>query len=139
MRDNSHGDLLIIWGGNTLSELSEKDVLSRLTGLEQKMTNLDNTANALIDELESLQAVARELKIENYVDKFNEYMEEVENIKGNLSCKISDEIENEQMKKLVESRMETVPTDIENLKSEYSYVRGKLAKIRNEISKKDTG
>lgn len=122
-----------------MSELSEKDVLSRLTGLEQKMNNLDNTANALIDELESLQAVARELKIENYVEKFNEYMEEVENIKGNLSCKISDEIENEQMKKLVESRMETVPTDIENLKSEYSYVRGKLAEIRNEISKKDTG
>lgn len=122
-----------------MSELSEKDALSRLTGLEQKMNNLDNTANALIDELESLQAVARELKIENYVEKFNEYMEEVENIKGNLSCKISDEIENEQMKKLVESRMETVPTDIENLKSEYSYVRGKLAEIRNEISKKDTG
>lgn len=118
-----------------MPEFSEQDVLSRLTRLEQKMNNLDNTANALIDELESLQAVARELKMENYVDKFNEYMGEVENIKGNLSCKISDEIENEQMKKLVESRMGTVPEDIENLKSEYSYVRGKLAEIRTEISK----
>lgn len=119
-----------------MSELSEKDILSRLTGLEKKMNNLDNAANALIDELESLQAVARELKMGNYVDQFSEYMEEVENIKGNLSCKISDEIENEQMKKLVESRMGTVPTDIENLKSEYSYVRGKLAEIRDELSKK---
>lgn len=118
-----------------LPEFSEQDVLSRLTKLEKKMNNLDNTANALIDELESLQAVARELKMENYVDKFNEYMEEVENIKGNLSCKISDEIENEQMKKLVESRMGTVPPDIENLKSEYGYVRGKLAEIRTEINK----
>lgn len=117
-----------------MSELSERDVLSKLTKLETKMNNLDNTANALIDELESLQAVARELKMDTYVDKFNEYMEEVEDIKGNLSCKISDEIENEQMKKLVESRMGTVPTDIENLKSEYSYVRGKLVEIRNEIS-----
>lgn len=119
-----------------MSEFSEQDALSRLTRLEKKMNNLDNTANALIDELESLQAVARELKIENYVDKFNKYMEEVENIKQDLSCKISDEIENEQMRKLLESRMETVPSDIENLKSEYSYLRGKLAEIRNEISKK---
>lgn len=118
-----------------MSELSEQDVLSRLTRLEQKMNNLDNAANALIDELESLQAVARELKMENHVDKFNKYMEEVENIKQDLSCKISDEIENEQMRKLVESRMGTVPTDIENLKSEYSYVRGKLTEIRDEISK----
>lgn len=122
-----------------MSELSEQDVLSRLTRLEQKMNNLDNAANAMIDELESLQAVARELKMENYVDKFNEYMEEVENIKQDLSCKISDEIENEQMRKLVESRMGTVPTDIENLKSEYSYVRGKLAEIRDEISKSKPG
>lgn len=119
-----------------MSEFSEQDVLSRLTGLEKKMSNLDNTANSLIDELESLQAVSRELKIENYVDKFNEYMEEVESIKQDLSCKISDEIENEQMRKLVESRMKTVPVDIENLRSEYSYVRGKLAEIRSEISKK---
>ncbi|AKB80002.1 hypothetical protein MSHOH_3519 [Methanosarcina horonobensis HB-1 = JCM 15518] len=99
------------------------------------MNNLDNTANALIDELESLQAVARELKMENYVDKFNEYMEEVEDIKQDLSCKISDEIENEQMRKLIESRMETVLVDIDNLRSEYSYVRGKLAEIKGEISK----
>lgn len=118
-----------------MPELTEQDVLSRLTRLEKKMNNLDNTANALIDELESLQAVARELKMENYVNKFNEYMEEVESVKADLSCKLSDEIENEQMKKLLESRTETVPTDIENLKSEYSYVRGKLAEIRGEISK----
>lgn len=122
-----------------MSELSEQDVLSRLTRLEQKMNNLDNAANALIDELESLQAVARELKMENYVDKFDKYMEEVENIKQDLSCKISDEIENEQMRKLLESRMGTVPTDIDNLKSEYSYVRGKLAEIRDEISKSKQG
>jgi predicted transcriptional regulator len=119
-----------------LSESAEKDVLSRLTILEMKMNGLDNSADILIDELESLQAVARELKMENYVDKFDEYMGEVENIKQDLSCKISDEIENEQMRKLIESRMETVPTDIENLKREYSYVRGKLAEIRDEISKK---
>lgn len=122
-----------------MSELSEQDVLSRLTRLEQKMNNLDNAANALIDELESLQAVARELKMEIYVDKFDKYMEEVENIKQDLSCKISDEIENEQMRKLLESRMGTVPTDIDNLKSEYSYVRGKLAEIRDEISKSKQG
>lgn len=122
-----------------MSELSEQDVLSRLTRLEQKMNNLDNAANVLIDELESLQAVARELKMEIYVDKFDKYMEEVENIKQDLSCKISDEIENEQMRKLLESRMGTVPTDIDNLKSEYSYVRGKLAEIRDEISKSKQG
>jgi chromosome segregation ATPase len=118
-----------------LSELAEQDVLSRLTKLEQKMNNLDNNANALIDELESLQTVARELKMEDFVDKFNEYIEEVEIVKENLSCKISDEIENEQMKELVETRMKTVPLDIENLKNEYSNLRGNLADIRDEIRK----
>jgi chromosome segregation ATPase len=118
-----------------LSELAEQDILSRLTKLEQKMNNLDNNANALIDELESLQTVARELKIEDFVDKFNEYIEEVGIIKENLSCKISDEIENEQMKELVETRMKTVPLDIENLKNEYSNLRGNLADIRDEIRK----
>jgi exonuclease VII large subunit len=118
-----------------LSELAEQDILSRLTKLEQKMNNLDNTANALIDELESLETVARELKMTDSVDKFNEYIEEIGKIKEDLSCKLSDEIENEQMKELVESRIKTVPVDIENLTNEYSYVRGKLVEIRDEINK----
>jgi chromosome segregation ATPase len=118
-----------------LSELDEQDILSRLTKLEQKMNNLDNTANALIDELESLQTVARELKMEDFVEKFNGYIEEIGVVKEDLSCKLSDEIENEQMKELVESRMKTVPVDIEKLKNEYSYVRGKVAEIRDEINK----
>ncbi len=45
-----------------LSELAKQDVMSRLTKLEQKMNDLDRNADALIDELESLEAVARELK-----------------------------------------------------------------------------
>lgn len=118
-----------------MSELAEQDILSRLTKLEQKMNNLDNTANALIDELESLETVARELKMTDSVDKFNEYIEEIGKIKEDLSCKLSDEIENEQMKELVESRIKTVPVDIENLTNEYSYVRGKLVEIRDEINK----
>jgi len=118
-----------------LSELAEQDILSRLTRLEKKMNSLDNTANALIDELESLQTVARELKMTDFVDKFDEYIEEIGIIKEDLSCKISDEIENEQMKELVEKRMKTVPGDIENLKNEYSNLRGKLAEIRDEINK----
>ncbi|WP_410508751.1 hypothetical protein RSJ42_00240 [Methanosarcina hadiensis] len=119
-----------------MSEFSEKDVLSRLTGLEQKMNNLDNTANALIDELESLQAVARELKMEDFVDRLNEYIEDVVNIKEDLSCKISDEIENEHMKEMIETRIRTVPDDIGSLKNEYSDLRSKLAEVRDEISKK---
>jgi len=99
------------------------------------MNSLDNTANALIDELESLQTVARELKMTDFVDKFNEYIEEIGIIKEDLSCKISDEIENEQMKELVETRMKTVPRDIENLITEYSNLRSKLAEIRDEINK----
>jgi len=118
-----------------LSELAEQDILSRLTRLEKKMNSLDNTANALIDELESLQTVARELKMTDFVDKFNEYIEEIGIIKEDLSCKISDEIENEQMKELVETRMKTVPRDIENLITEYSNLRSKLAEIRDEINK----
>ena len=55
--------------------------MSRLNELEQKMNNLDNVANALEDELESLQAVSRELKMTDFVDKFGKYLEEVERIK----------------------------------------------------------
>ena len=118
-----------------MSELAEQDVMSRLIKLEQKMNDLDRSADALIDELESLEAVARELKLTDFVDKFDEYIEEVGQIKEDLSCKLSDEIENEQMRELVNARMKTVPMDVENLKNEYSSARGKLAEIREEISK----
>jgi len=118
-----------------LSELAEQDVMSRLTRLEQKMNDLDRNADALIDELESLEAVARELKLTESVNKFDEYLEEVGQIKEDLSCKLSDEIENEQMRELVEARMKTVPVDIENLRKEYNSARGKLAEIREELRK----
>lgn len=121
--------------GNILSELAEQDVMSRLIRLEQKMNDLDRSVDALIDELESLEAVARELKLTESVDKFDKYIEEVGQIKEDLSCKLSDEIENEQMKELVEARMKTVPVDIENLRNEYSSVRGKLAELREELRK----
>jgi chromosome segregation ATPase len=118
-----------------LSELAEQDVMSRLIRLEQKMNDLDRSVDALIDELESLEAVARELKLTESVDKFDKYIEEVGQIKEDLSCKLSDEIENEQMRELVEARMKTVPVDIENLRNEYSSVRGKLAELREELRK----
>jgi len=118
-----------------LSELAEQDVMSRLIRLEQKMNDLDRSVDALIDELESLETVARELKLTESVDKFDKYIEEVGQIKEDLSCKLSDEIENEQMRELVEARMKTVPVDIENLRNEYSSVRGKLAELREELRK----
>jgi len=118
-----------------LSELAEQDVMSILTRLEQKMNDLDRSADALIDELESLEAVARELKLTESVNKFDEYLEEVGQIKEDLSCKLSDEIENEQMRELVEARMKTVPVDIENLRNEYNSARGKLAEIREKLRK----
>lgn len=118
-----------------MSELTEQDVMSRLTKLEQKMNNLNRSAEALIDELESLEAVARELKLTDSVDKLDEYIEEVGQIKEDLSCKLSDEIENEQMRELVEARMKTIPADIENLRSEYNSAHGKLAEIREELRK----
>lgn len=116
-----------------MSELAKQDIMSRLTKLEQKMNDLDRSADALIDELESLEAVARELKMTDSIDIFNEFIEEVGVIKEDLSCKLSDEIENEQMRELVEARMKTVPADIENLKSEYNSARGKLSEIRDEL------
>ncbi len=116
-----------------MSELAKQDIISRLTRLEQKMNDLDRSADALIDELESLEAVARELKMTDSIDTFNEFIEEVGVIKEDLSCKLSDEIENEQMRELVETRMKTVPTDIENLRSEYNSARGKLSEIREEL------
>lgn len=118
-----------------MSELAEQDIMSRLTRLEQKMNDLDRSVDALIDELESLEAVARELKLTDSVDKFDEYIEEVGQIKEDLSCKLSDEIENEQMRGLIETRMKTVPMDIENLRSEYNSARGKLTEIREELRK----
>lgn len=118
-----------------MSELTEQDVMSRLIKLEQRMNDLDRSADALIDELESLEAVARELKLTDSVDKFDEYIEEVGQIKEDLSCKLSDEIENEQMRELVEARMKTLPVDIENLRSEYNSARGKLAEIREKLRK----
>ncbi len=118
-----------------MSELTEQDVISRLIKLEQRMNDLDRSADALIDELESLEAVARELKLKDSVDKFDEYLEEVGQIKEDLSCKLSDEIENEQMRELVEERMKTVPADIETLRSEYNSARGRLAEIREELRK----
>ena len=102
-----------------MSELAEQDLMSRLNELEQKMNNLDNTANALEDELESLQAVSRELKMTDFVDKFGKYLEEVEKIKEYVSCELFDDLKNEQMRELVESRIKTVPRDLENLKNEY--------------------
>ncbi|WP_048107979.1 hypothetical protein [Methanosarcina barkeri] len=119
-----------------MSELAEQDVMSRLIRLEQKMNDLDRSVDALIDELESLEAVARELKLTESVDKFDKYIEEVGQIKEDLSCKLSDEIENEQMRELIESRMKTVPADIETLRNEYSSARGKLAEIREELRKR---
>ncbi|WP_292371856.1 hypothetical protein [Methanosarcina sp. UBA411] len=116
-----------------MSELAKQDIMSRLTKLEQKMNDLDRSADALIDELESLEAVARELKMTDSIDIFNEFIGEVGVIKEDLSCKLSDEIENEQMRELVETRMKTVPADIENLRSEYNSARGKLSEIRDEL------
>lgn len=118
-----------------MSELAEQDIMSRLTKLEQKMNDLDRSVDALIDELESLEAVARELKMTDSINKFEEYIEEVGQIKEDLSCKLSDEIENEQMKELIDARMKTVPGDIENLRSEYNSARGKLTEIREELRK----
>ena len=118
-----------------MSEPAEKDIMSKLNELEQKMSNLDNTANALEDELESLQTVSRELKLTEFVDKFSNYLEEVGKIKEDVSCELFDDLKNEQMRELVESRVKTVPEDLENLKNEYKYVRGKLAELRDEIRK----
>ncbi|HHV24812.1 MAG TPA: hypothetical protein GXX65_09910 [Methanosarcina sp.] len=118
-----------------MSELAKRDVMSRLTKLEQKMNDLDRSADALIDELESLEAVARELKMTDTVDKFDKYIEEVGQIKEELSCKLSDEIENEQMRELVDARIKTIPTDIEILRNEYNSARSKLAEIREELRK----
>lgn len=118
-----------------MSELAKRDVMSRLTKLEQKMNDLDRSADALIDELESLETVARELKMTDTVDKFDKYIEEVGQIKEDLSCKLSDEIENEQMRELVDARIKTIPTDIEILRNEYNSARSKLAEIREELRK----
>jgi DNA repair exonuclease SbcCD ATPase subunit len=118
-----------------LSELAKQDVMSRLTKLEQKMNDLDRNADALIDELESLEVVARELKMTDSVDKFDKYIEEVGQIKEDLSCKLSDEIENEQMRELVDARIKTIPIDIETLRSEYNSARNKLVEIREELRK----
>ncbi len=118
-----------------LSELAKQDVMSRLTKLEQKMNDLDRNADALIDELESLEAVARELKMTDSVDKFDKYIEEVGQIKEDLSCKLSDEIENEQMRELVDARIKTIPVDIETLRSEYNSARSKLVEIKEELRK----
>jgi DNA repair exonuclease SbcCD ATPase subunit len=116
-----------------LSESSEQDLMSRLNELEKKMNNLNNTANALEDELESLQTVSRELKMADFVDKFGKYLEEIEQIKEDVSCELIDDLKNEQMKELVESRVKTVPNDLENLMNEYKAVRGKLSELRDEI------
>lgn len=118
-----------------MSELAKQDVMSRLTKLEQKMNDLDRNADALIDELESLEVVARELKMTDSVDKFDKYIEEVGQIKEDLSCKLSDEIENEQMRELVDARIKTIPVDIETLRSEYNSARNKLVEIREELRK----
>ena len=118
-----------------LSELAKQDVMSRLTKLEQKMNDLDRNADALIDELESLEAVARELKMADSVDKFDKYIEEVGQIKEDLSCKLSDEIENEQMRELVDARIKTIPVHIKTLRSEYNSARSRLVEIREELRK----
>ncbi|MDQ1253004.1 MAG: hypothetical protein QG646_2146 [Euryarchaeota archaeon] len=116
-----------------MSKSSEQDLMSRLNELEQNMNNLDNTANALEDELESLQAVSREFKLTDFVDKFGKYLEEIEQIKEDVSCELIDELKNEPMRELVESRVKTVPSDLENLKNEYKAVRGKFSELRDEI------
>lgn len=99
------------------------------------MNELDRNADAFIDELESLQAVARELKLTDSIEKFDKFIEGVGQIKEDLSCKLSDEIEDERMRELVEARMKTIPEDLEKLKDEYSYTRDKLTELREEIRK----
>ncbi len=69
------------------------------------------------------------------VDKFDKYIEEVGQIKEDLSCKLSDEIENEQMRELVDARIKHIPVDIETLRSEYNSARSKLSEIREELRK----
>ena len=118
-----------------MSETAKQDVISRLNEVEQNVNSLNNTSDALIDELESLEAVARELKMTDFVEKFDKYLEEVETIKEDVSCELTDDLKNEQMRELVESRIKTIPADIENLRNEYDYVRSKLTEIREEIYK----
>ncbi|MGB9927332.1 MAG: hypothetical protein ACPK85_02860 [Methanosarcina sp.] len=118
-----------------MSESTNQDIISRLIKLEQRMNELDRSADAFIDELESLQAVARELKLTDSVEKFDKFIEDVGQIKEDLSCKLSDEIEDERMRELVETRMKTIPEDLEKLKDEYSYARDKLTELREEIRK----
>jgi hypothetical protein len=67
--------------GKCVAELTKQDVMSRLIKLEQRMNDLDRNADALTDELESLEAVARELKMTDSIDKFNKFIEEVRAIK----------------------------------------------------------
>ena len=69
----------------------------------------------------------------DFVDKFGKYIEEVEEVKEDVSCGMFDDIKNEQMKQLVESRVKTAPKDIENLKNEYNRVREQLVELREEI------
>jgi hypothetical protein len=69
----------------------------------------------------------------DFVDKFGKYIEEVEKVKEDVSCGMFDDIKNEQMKQLVESRVKTAPKDIENLKNEYNRVREQLVELREEI------
>lgn len=118
-----------------MSESTNQDIISRLIKLEQRMNELDRNADAFIDELESLQAVARELKLTDSIEKFDKFIEGVGQIKEDLSCKLSDEIEDERMRELVEARMKTIPEDLEKLKDEYSYTRDKLTELREEIRK----
>lgn len=69
----------------------------------------------------------------DFVDKFGKYIEEVGKVKEDVSCGMFDDIKNEQMKQLVESRVKTAPKDIENLKNEYNRVREQLVELREEI------
>jgi multidrug resistance efflux pump len=91
--------------GEIIVRISQRNLMSRLNELEQKMNNLNNTVNAPEDELKDLQAIYRELKLTEFVDKFGKYIEEVEKVKEDMSCGMFDDIKSEQMKQLVESRV----------------------------------
>lgn len=113
-----------------------------LETLRSQMYRLDEAAQARITELKELVAEAHELGMKDAADMFNKQLEEIERvmkgIRGDLSElskekeKMIEEIENERRKKLIETKMKTISTDVDKLKAEFAESRGKLMEIVNE-------
>ncbi len=118
-----------------MSESTELSILSKLDELETVMNNLNNEAKTRIEELKNLETLAKELEMTDAANVLNKQIKEIERIAGEIDGKLSREINEMRIKEQIESKIKTVSSDTEDLKTVYVKICNDLTEIIRERNK----